>query len=56
MYIYVCRLIVVIRLWCMCFYILMFAFQSGGLCRRLDGGVMAVFNKGEMCVFVGDGG
>lgn len=25
-------------------------------CRRLDGGVMAVFNRREMCVFVGDGG
>lgn len=25
--------------------------------RRLDGGVLAVFNKGEMCVFLwGDGG
>lgn len=55
-FIYICSSLMVVRLRCMCFYILMCAFQSGGLCRRLDGGVMAVFNKGEMCVFVGDGG
>lgn len=52
-FIYICSSLMVVRLRRMCFYILTCAFQSGGLCRRLDGGVMAVFNKGEMCVFCG---